>query len=58
MELYFSFVEAFFSYPPFFLSFSLFGRMDKKKKYSVQDALEFITAEESEYEGCERFWRP
>lgn len=27
--------------------------MDKKKKYSVQDALEFITAEDSEYEGCE-----
>uniref|UniRef100_A0AAZ1XVK0 PiggyBac transposable element-derived protein domain-containing protein n=1 Tax=Oreochromis aureus TaxID=47969 RepID=A0AAZ1XVK0_OREAU len=27
--------------------------MDEKKKYSVQDALEFITAEDSEYEGCE-----
>uniref|UniRef100_A0A3P9CH39 PiggyBac transposable element-derived protein domain-containing protein n=1 Tax=Maylandia zebra TaxID=106582 RepID=A0A3P9CH39_9CICH len=27
--------------------------MDKKKKYSVQDALEFITAEDSEYEGSQ-----
>uniref|UniRef100_A0A3B4EUD9 PiggyBac transposable element-derived protein domain-containing protein n=1 Tax=Pundamilia nyererei TaxID=303518 RepID=A0A3B4EUD9_9CICH len=27
--------------------------MNKRKKNSVQDALEFITAEDSEYEGCE-----